>query len=144
MLHDHLPLVLAFGIFSIPASHARADYALKGSWVVVAAEQDGKPADHLKGHVLSFAGNRFTITEDGKMIYQGTFSQASEQKPATFDFIHAAGLANGKTWKGIYVIDGEALKMCDNAPNLSRSRPTTFAAAAGSGYVSLTFKRLAK
>ena len=38
-------------------------------------------------------------------------------KPAAIDFQHAEGGLKGKTWKGIYVLDGETLTICDNAEN---------------------------
>ena len=37
------------------------------------AERDGKAADDVVGHRLSFAGNRFEIqSRDGKPLYAGT------------------------------------------------------------------------
>ena len=140
-----LPLSLTLALSLAPAPLARADdEKLQGSWAVIAAEEDGKPAERLKGHVLTFAGDRFTITQDGKVLYQGTFTLAPEKKPAAFDFRHTEGLCKGQTWKGIYAQDGDTLKMCDNAPNPARGRPEEFAAKAGSGYVLLTFKRVKK
>jgi hypothetical protein len=38
-----------------------AETMLQGSWVATKAEQDGKVADDLVGHRLSFMGNRFEI-----------------------------------------------------------------------------------
>ncbi len=62
-------------------------------------------------------------------------------KPAAIDFQHAEGGLKGKTWKGIYVLDGETLTICDNAENLDASRPSKFEAKSGSGYVLVTFDR---
>jgi hypothetical protein len=42
---------------------------------------------------------------------------------------------------GIYALDGDMLKTCDNAPDLDKPRPTAFEARAGSGCVLITFKR---
>ena len=42
---------------------------------------------------------------------------------------------------GIYVLDGDTLTVCDNAPNLDKGRPTAFEATSGSEYVLITFKR---
>lgn len=47
----------------------------------------------------------------------------------------------GKMWKGIYALDGDALTICDNAPNLDKDRPAAFEAKTGSGYVCITFAR---
>jgi ketosteroid isomerase-like protein len=44
-------------------------------------------------------------------------------------------------WKGIYALDGDTLRTCDNAPELDKSRPAAFEAKAGSGYILITFRR---
>ena len=62
-------------------------------------------------------------------------------KPAVIDFQHAEGGLKGKTWKGIYVLDGQTLTICDNAENLDAVRPSELAAKSGSGYVLVTFNR---
>jgi len=62
-------------------------------------------------------------------------------KPAAIDFAHRGGALKGKAWKGIYVLDGYTLPICDNAPNLEKGRPTALEAKSGSGYVLITFKR---
>ena len=62
-------------------------------------------------------------------------------KPAAIDFKHTDGLLKGKTWKGIYALDGDTLTICDNAPNLDKGRPAALEAKSGSGYVLITFKR---
>ena len=49
--------------------------------------------------------------------------------------------AQGAVWKGIYAVDNGTVRICDNAPDLARGRPTAFEAPAGSGYVLITFER---
>jgi uncharacterized protein (TIGR03067 family) len=61
-------------------------------------------------------------------------------KPAAIDFEHAEGALKGKTWKGIYRLDGDTLTTCDNAPSVDQRRPPAFEAKSGSGYVLITFK----
>ena len=96
----------------------------------------------LVGHRLFFSGDRFEIqSKDRKSLYSGTFQVDASAKPAVIDFEHAEGGLKGKTWKGIYVLDGETLTICDNAENLDAARPSKFAAKSGSGYVLVTFDR---
>jgi uncharacterized protein (TIGR03067 family) len=115
---------------------------LQGSWVVVSAQRDGKAADDLKGHQLTLAGDKFVIkSRDGKLLYQGTYQVDTSRKPATIDFRHTEGALKGKTWKGIFALEGDTLKESDNAPNPDRDRPKDFKAAAGSGCVAIVFKR---
>ena len=136
-------LILGTGL--VPAFAQRAEEAqkkLQGTWTATKAERDGKAADDVVGHRLSFSGNRFQIlSKDGKPLYAGTIRVEPSKKPAPIDFEHTEGVLKGKAWKGIYVLDGDTLTICDNAPNLDKSRPATLEAKSGSGYVLITFKR---
>jgi uncharacterized protein (TIGR03067 family) len=60
-------------------------------------------------------------------------------KPAAIDFEHTEGALKGK--EGIYILDGDRLVVCDNAPNTDKGRPAAFEATSGSGYVLITFMR---
>src|SRR5262245_25719931 len=124
----------------LPAEAAQAD--LEGTWTASAAEREGERADELIGHRLALRGDQFQIdSKDGKSLYAGTFQTNPSAKPATIDFEHKQGALNGKVWQGIYRLDAETLTICDNAADLEKARPTTFAAKAGSGAVLLTFRR---
>ena len=136
-------LILGTGLvpaFAQPTEEAHTK--LHGTWTATRAQRDGKAADDVVGHLLFFTGNRFEIqSKDGKSLYAGTIRVDPSAKPAAIDFAHTEGDLKGKAWKGIYAVDGDTLKVCDNAPNLDKARPTTFQAKKGSGYVLVTFKR---
>jgi uncharacterized protein (TIGR03067 family) len=135
---------LILGPALLPAFAQPADDVkrLQGAWTATGAERDGKAAEDLLGHQLSFAGNRFQIrSKDGKTLYAGTVRVDASVKPPGIDFVHTEGDLKGKAWKGIYALDGDTLKICDNAPNLERGRPTALEAKGGSGYLLVTFKR---
>jgi uncharacterized protein (TIGR03067 family) len=128
--------------FAQSASAEEAQKNLQGSWTATKAERDGKPAGDVVGNRLSFTGNRFRIqSKDGKPLYAGSIRVDPSAKPAAIDFEHTQGVLKGKTWKGIYALDGDTLTICDNAPNLDKGRPAAFEAKSGSGYVLVTFKR---
>ena len=94
------------------------------------------------GHRLSFAHNRFQIhSRDGQRLYAGTVRIDASAKPAAIDFEHLEGELKGRAWRGIYVLSGDRLTICDNSGNLDRDRPTAFEAKAGSGHVLITFQR---
>jgi uncharacterized protein (TIGR03067 family) len=137
-------LVVGMGLASAVAQPAdEAQRKLHGPWTATRAERDGKAADDVVGHRLTFTGNRFQIrAKDGKTLFEGTFSLSPGAKPAAIDFQHTEGTLKGKTWKGIYALDGGMLRVCDNAPNPEKGRPTAFEAKAGSGYVLITFQRV--
>jgi uncharacterized protein (TIGR03067 family) len=135
-------LILGTGLVSAFAQPTEeANKKLQGTWTATQAERDGKVADDVLGHRLSFTGNRFQIqSKDGKLLYAGTVRLNPSSKPAAIDFEHTEGVVKGKAWKGIYALDGDTLTMCDNAPNLDKDRPAAFEAKSGSGHVLITFK----
>jgi uncharacterized protein (TIGR03067 family) len=119
-----------------------AQKKLQRTWTATKAERDGKAADDVVRHRLSFTGNRFQIqSKDGKRLYAGTVRLDPSAKPATIDFEHTEGALKGKVWKGIFALDGDTLTTCDNAPNPDKGRPVAFEAKSGSGYVLITFTR---
>jgi uncharacterized protein (TIGR03067 family) len=136
---------LILGTGFVPALAHQAEEAqkrLQGAWTATKAERDGKSADDVVGHRLSFTGNRFQIlSRDGKPLYAGTVRVDPGAKPAAFDFEHTEGALKGKVWKGIYALDGDTLTTCDNAPDLDKPRPAAFEAKRGSGYILITFQR---
>ena len=125
------------------AADAKKKAGLRGAWTAVSAERNGAPADDIKGHQLTLTGDRFTIRSKGKLRYQGTFRVDPSKSPATIDFTNTRGEATGKVWQGIYLLDGDSLKICDNADDVSKGRPAAFAAEPGSGRVLVVFRRAA-
>lgn len=116
--------------------------ALEGSWAAVRAERDGAPAAELVGHRLRLAEGRYEIHgADGELLYAGAYLINATAESAQIDFVNEVGEAAGVTWEGIYRLAGGELTIVDDAPNPSAPRPTTFAAAKGSGYVLLAFRR---
>ena len=136
-------LILGTGLvraFAQPTEEAHRQ--LHGIWTATRAERDGKAAEDVVGHRLTFTGPRFQIQSmAGKPLYAGTVRVDPSAKPAAIDFDHAEGALKGKVWKGIYVLDGDTLTVCDNAPNLERGRPLGLEATSGSGYLLITFQR---
>jgi|SRR5215470_3820855 len=135
--------VLASVLFAASATELVAQSAgtLDGTWTAVSAERNGTPADDVKGHRLTFARNTFVIEREGKTLYKGTFKTDPAKKPAQIDFVQTEGQDKGKTWRGIYLVEGDTLRTNDNAPDISKPRPTQFTTAPGSGYVLVVFKR---
>lgn len=142
-----LPLFcwLILGPLLFPAlaqSAEQAEKKLQGSWTATKAERDGKAVDDVVGNRLVFTGNRFQIqSKDGNALYAGTFRVNPSAKPAAIDFEHTEGVFKGKTWEGIYVLEGDTLRICDNAPDLAKDRPAAFETKSKSGYVLITFTR---
>jgi uncharacterized protein (TIGR03067 family) len=81
------------------------------------------------------------MSKDGKPLYAGTVQVNSSAQPWAIDFEHSEEALKAKTWKGIYVLEGDTLTICDNAPNLDEPRPGSFETKSGSGYELIAFKR---
>jgi uncharacterized protein (TIGR03067 family) len=65
---------------------------LQGTWTATRAQRQGKAADDVVGHRLSFTGKSFRIaSKDGKPAYAGTVGVDSSAKPAVIDFEHTEG-----------------------------------------------------
>ena len=63
-----LILGTALVLFVQPAEAAQTK--LQGTWTAAKAERDGKAADEVVGHRLTFTGNSFQIqSKDGKSLY---------------------------------------------------------------------------
>ena len=133
-----LSIVILLALTSAPL--AQPAEKLDGVWTAVAASRDGRTASDVVGNKLAFSGDKFTITRDGKTLYAGTYRTDTSRHPAAIDFVSTEGSLKG-TWQGIFQLDGETLNICDNAPDMTRPRPTGFAAPAGSGYVFVVFVR---
>jgi uncharacterized protein (TIGR03067 family) len=135
-------LILGSGLAPAFAQSGEEAKKLEGAWTATQAERDGKTAHDVIGHRLIFRGNQFQIrAKDGKSLYLGTVRVDPSAKPAAIDFTHTEGTLKGKAWKGIYALDGDTLKICDNAPDLDKGRPPALEAKSGSGYVLIMFTR---
>jgi uncharacterized protein (TIGR03067 family) len=110
---------------------------LQGTWQLQSATRDGvaAPAEEGPKIKLTFKGNKLTLLE-GERPYNATVMLDATRKPATINFV----LEDGKqTVKGIYLLDGDTLKMCTGAPG--NERPREFASKAGTDVSLTVYKR---
>lgn len=116
---------------------------LQGTWRATKAKRNGLAVADVIGHRLTFTGKRFQLrSQDGKAVSEGTFSLDLSVEPPDIDFHHQSGGLKGKTWRGIYTLEGDVLKICDNSPDLEKPRPVEFEAQRDSGHVLITFGRV--
>ena len=115
----------------------RAD--VQGRWRAVAAERNGAPAPDLVGHELTFTGDRFRITSNGRLLFGGPYTIDPSARPSRIDLQQEEGDTLRGTWRGIYRLGGGALEIADNAPDMSKPAPVRFATWPGSGYVLVRF-----
>jgi uncharacterized protein (TIGR03067 family) len=118
---------------------------LQGTWRAVSSEQGGKEDPNAGQHTLTFAGDKFTVKRNDKLMIEGTFKVDPSKTPKTIDMtITRIEEGNqekfkGKTSQGIYELKKGELKWCAAEPG-SSERPTDFATA-GTKHMLVTLKR---
>lgn len=142
---------LVLSLFLAPlaaAEDAKPDKeAIAGGWKVAACELQGKLLPDS-----AFKDLTYTMVADGRWKLEGgpgfpkaaggTFVLDPKASPKTVDFIPADGQYKGKTFQGIYQLDGDELKACFAFPG--KDRPKTFLTAPQSGLVLEFWRRTKK
>jgi uncharacterized protein (TIGR03067 family) len=116
--------------------------ALKGTWTIVSAERDGRKFTEaqLKGVVGTFDEGKVSVQRQGQTIFEGTVKLDPTKKPKAIDVTQTSeGDNKGKTFPGIYEIEGDMMKVCSVDPG--KERPTQFSGKAGSGQFLRVYKR---
>jgi uncharacterized protein (TIGR03067 family) len=113
---------------------------LQGTWSVVSAVEGGKPApeEKIKDVQVVFDGNKITV-KMGEKSMEGTFKIDPSKKPKEIDSTTGSGPDKGKTWQGIYELDGDTHKVCFAPPG--KDRPKEFSSKVGSGHILQVWKR---
>jgi uncharacterized protein (TIGR03067 family) len=111
-----------------------------GTWQVTAIETDGMagPAEIVEKLTLNFKDDKLTFTPGEPRFTQYTFRLDPNTKPASFDMTHADGSKKGETKKGIYLLEGDRLKICFGNED---DRPKELTAEADSEQVMYTLRR---
>jgi uncharacterized protein (TIGR03067 family) len=123
-------LLLAAAVVLVAADNRKEDSAtqerdkLQGYWDVIAMERDGArtPARDLKEFKFIFTGNKLTVSRGNKQRYDATYKLDLTGTPKAIDITFLMGPDEGKTFRGIYTLDGNTLKLCWSAGG--QKRPT--------------------
>jgi len=118
---------------------------LKGSWSIVAIEEEGKKQALPEGIKASlvFQDDKLATTGvrgDKKDSREATYVIDPTKKPATIDITLLDGPERGKTVPGIYAFEKDELKICW-ALKSDQDRPKEFPTKAGSKSILFTLKR---
>ncbi|MBA3727356.1 MAG: TIGR03067 domain-containing protein, partial [Armatimonadetes bacterium] len=126
-------LAVAFVGLNASAGDAKDDLkALQGTWDLVYFERDGKEAKLQPGTKAINTGDKFVVKRGDEVIAAGTFKFDPSKKPNASETTYTEGPNKGKTFKGIYQIDGDTMKFC-RAGSTDDERPTEFKTKAASG-----------
>jgi uncharacterized protein (TIGR03067 family) len=114
---------------------------LQGGWMVVAAEQRGKPLDSIRGGGLVIEGTTFFLRTAAKNEFKGDIRIDPTKSPKQLDFVHATG---GVVWQAIYTVDEETFRLNYVEAGGRDSRPTLFATSADSAGTVIVLNRMAQ
>jgi uncharacterized protein (TIGR03067 family) len=111
----------------------------QGAWKVVSVE--GASEEAIKDGSFTFKGEKLITTKKDGQKVESDFKLYPAKKPKAIDIIPSEGPENekGKTFRGIYELDRDVLKICSGGPGAER--PTEFSAKSGGMFVLFVLKR---
>jgi uncharacterized protein (TIGR03067 family) len=120
----------------------RALEKLQGKWERVSFTIDGKEhePEEDKGRFQVIKGEKATFMFKDQERNTSSLKIDPVKNPSHIDYTHEDGPAKGKTFKGIYKIDGDTFTVCFSAPD--KDRPTDFDCKSGSGVFLAVHKRV--
>ena len=126
--------LLAGGILQSAVGKDTGDDVLKniqGTWKFVSQSRDGKPRpnEEVTKQTITFAGDKWTVHRDGKVVQAGTHKFDPDKKPSQVDAVVMEGEDKGSSMLGIYELKGDTMKVCFDPKG--KDRPTDFASKAG-------------
>jgi uncharacterized protein (TIGR03067 family) len=148
----HLPLLLGL-LLTIgaaqPAQPAPMDPALRrelqrlqGGWQCESAEENGvkSSAEELKGRTLFFGRDTFLFRRSDDLLQIGLLKLDPAKAPKTLNAVIMRGPQKGEVMLGIYMLEGDILKVCFDVQG--EERPKDFTAPSGSGRLFMICKRV--
>jgi uncharacterized protein (TIGR03067 family) len=145
----HLLVLLAVGVL-LGAGNAQEDAGkqelarIQGTWTYVSFEEDGKPLppEQLSAMTITFAGDRYVVTQGDKVLRAGTHRFDPTKTPKAVDATLKEGPGKGTTQLGIYELTADTLKVCYSTTG--KDRPTEFKTASGSNRYLAVVRRAKK
>jgi uncharacterized protein (TIGR03067 family) len=95
---------------------------LEGSWQQVGAVWNGQLTVTDAGCVRTYRNGRETTHDDGRLVGDCPFTVDTSSRPARMDTVETAGKHKGKTWRHIYRVEGDTLRMTHGGPGEERPR----------------------
>jgi uncharacterized protein (TIGR03067 family) len=114
--------------------------AMEGTWDLTYLERDGAEVKVQPGTRAINAGDKFVIKRGAEVVAAGTMKLDPSKTPKASEATYTDGPDKGKTFKGIYQIDGDTVKFC-RAGSPDQERPTGFKTKPGSGQFVAAYKR---
>ena len=130
-----LALLLTAGATAHQGDGKTDQEKIQGDWELVSLVVDGEKADLPEGGmILTFKGDRVTVTENKEKAEPDPFKLDETRNPREIDYLKAK-----KTVRGLYELKGDTLRMAFLEG--FEKRPASFT---DKGVGVLTFKRVVK
>jgi uncharacterized protein (TIGR03067 family) len=119
---------------------------LQGRWKLVGAVMSGHQLSNEElgvadvDHVV-FCNDTVSLNKAGEKDSKAKYRLDPGKRPNEVDMIPEDGPYKGKTTRWIYVLEGDSLKLCYDAEQITR-RPTEFKSTENSDRVILVFQRV--
>ena len=125
-----------------PRDAAKKDLArLQGAWSLVAMEAEGRSLDpeEFEGWGSVYEGDRLTLKAKDVIRRQGIVTLDPARTPKAMNTWDLDGPFQDQTVPGIYVLDGDSLRLCFARPG--EKRPTELTTKTGTGFLVVVYKR---
>ncbi|MBI3880152.1 MAG: TIGR03067 domain-containing protein [Verrucomicrobia bacterium] len=141
--------VLFLAVTFLVAAHARAQsdaaerQKLAGTWEGWVVEGDGSQTSqrHMRvGEVIITAAQISAKDARSVSMGVGTYKLAAAGSTKTIDATGTGGPTQGKTYRGIYKLEGDTLKWC-SGNDRAQSRPAEFKTNPGNGHFLMILTR---
>jgi uncharacterized protein (TIGR03067 family) len=129
-------LILATVASGVEAGGKKDEDRVQGTWLMKSGLRGGEkaPEDIINEFRLTFAKEgKVKVKLEGRDL-DGTYKLSPDKTPKEVDFV-----IDGEDRKGIYVFEGDNLKMC--VCGKDEARPAAFASEAGTQTVLVVLKR---
>jgi uncharacterized protein (TIGR03067 family) len=114
---------------------------IQGEWSCVSAVFDGKPLP--KSTVtelrLKLTADRYKTERESEVLFDSKYTLNNSAEPKEINMIGTEGDLAGKEAQGIYLLEGNTLKICYTMPG--QKRPATFESLLGSKAYLITWIR---
>jgi uncharacterized protein (TIGR03067 family) len=125
-------------LFAVHGSSSAADHAstIEGRWEIVSVEFAGTVVPGLEGSALVLGDGKKTLTLPDGRVENGTYQLDSDSRPAQID---STTESKDGVEKGIYVLEGDTLKLC--LASGGGARPREFVTSAGTDQLLIVLRR---
>ena len=132
---------------SHPNEDHRTDGSIVGTWIPIRSVGDGEPTsdDDLRGVTLTFADGQCKVYRAGVLIRRGTVWVDAAKIPRELDVCFEQSDVPeliGAPLRGIYEVDGNALRICYGPP--AGHRPGSFSGEKGTSQYLAEYRAAAR